>query len=389
MRPLWIIAAKEIHDNLRDTRSLLYSLLFGAVLLPALLLGPLIFQVNKHDVDAEHAEALPVAGAGHAPNLVRFLETRHLDAVEAETDYAARIRAGDLKLVLEIPPDFTDAFPAGEPAPLVIHYDSAGHDSKTLKNRLRSALEEYAARIQNLRYLARGLDERVFKPLDIAERDLADEDDRQIAIALMLPFLLFMAMIIGGFYLAVDITAGERERLSLEPLLALPVKRVTLVLGKYAATLVFLLASLTTALIVAFALFTFLSNEAFSNAYDLSARAFLIAGAIHLPAALMLGACLLFIAALARSTKEAQTLLSLAMLVPMLPFFVLQFMDIPRGLAAAATPVLGQYRIVEQVITGEAVPALYYGASIAGALAAALVFLRATVWLYSKESILQ
>lgn len=389
MNQLWIILTKEIRDNLRDKQSLFYALLFGPILIPMLLFGSLIQEANKQDIDFERPLELQVTGGEYAPNLLRYLKTRNIDAVAVNGDYTDRIRAGELNVVLEIPPDFGETFSAGEPAPLTVYYNSARSDTGSGQKRLKSALDAYNAQVRGLRYFARGIDESIFTPLSITERDLSPETSKITkTITFMLPVILLLPMLMGGLYLAVDITAGERERLSLEPLLSLPIKRSLLVLGKYGAILGFVLISMLIPMLVIYLSLWFLSNETITSTFDFSGRTFLIAAMLHFPVALMIASVLLFIAAFARSTKEAQALLGAVTMLPILPGIILGMIDVPRQLATMAVPLLGQYQILGSVITGESVPLLYYGASMAGALLLALVLLFGSIWLYSKESIL-
>lgn len=388
MSRFWTIVRKEIQDNLRDKRSVFFALLYGPLLLPALMIGPMIFTVHKHSIDFEQPQTIAVAGAEHAPNLLAFLKTQNLDTKTAPENYRERIRNNKLELVLEIPPAFSEAFVAGEPAPLVLHFHSGDDSSKNLHRRVKSALDGYHHRIRSLRFLARGVDESIFTPLSISERDLSRDGGSMEFMGLMLPFLLLFSMMMGGFYLAVDSTAGERERLSLEPLLGLPVRRATMVLGKYTAILAFVLTALVLPLVASFVLFGFIKDEAFNNAFDFSARTFLIAGAVHLPIAFLMTALLFTIAAVTRSTKEAQTHLGIAMLVPMLPFFALQFLNLPRDLHTMWVPMLSQYQIMERVVVGDSLPAAFYALSAASALLLTALLLIASIRLYSKESLL-
>lgn len=389
MNRFWAIVRKEIRDNLRDKRSLFFALLYGPLLLPALLIGPMIYTVQQNTIDFEQPRTIAVVGAEHAPNLLAFLQTRNIDTRTAPENYRERIRNNELELVLEIPPAFAEAFVAGEPAPLGLHFYSGNDSSRNLHRRVKSALDSYHQRIRSLRFMARGVDENIFTPLHISERDLSQDRGSMELMGRILPFLLLFSMMMGGFYLAIDSTAGERERLSLEPLLGLPVRRVTLVLGKYTAILVFVLTSLVLPLVASFVLFGFINDEAFNNAFDFSARTFLIAGVVHLPIAFLMTAMLFTIAAVTRSTKEAQTHLGIAMLVPMLPFFALQFLNLPRDLNTMWVPILSQYQIMERVVVGDSLPLTFYALSAAGTLLLTVLLVIVSIRLYSKESLLQ
>ena len=386
---LWVIVAKEVVDNLRDKRSLFFALIYGPVLMPLLMVGPLLININKHDLSMNEPKALMVHGLERAPNLADYLARHKLRAEPAPDDYLRALEQGQLDLVLQVPEEFGDQLQAGNPAGLIIHYDSARDASNQSQRQLESALQNYARQLRQLRYLARGLDPALFEPLAVRSQDLSDRPEQLKFIAHLIPFLLLLSMMMGGFYLAVDTTAGERDRQSLEPLLSLPLSRFTLVLGKYLALLCFVLLSLILPLISSFVLFSFGPPEAFGHSLNLGWSSFWVALMASLPLAFMLSAFLLAIAAFARDTKEAQTHLGVSMLLPMLPFFALQYMSVPRDATTMLVPVLSQFQIMELAVVGNPVPGHYLLNAALGALALILVFLAAALHLYKRESILQ
>lgn len=386
---LWVIVAKEVIDNLRDKRSLFFALIYGPVLMPLLMVGPLLINVNKHDLSVDQPKSVMVDGLERAPNLMDFLAEQKLRAESAPENYLRALKEGRLDLVLQVPDDFGDQLLAGQPADLLIHYDSARNASNQSRRQLEQVLEAYGRQLRQLRYLARGLDPALFEPLTIRSRDLSDRPEQLKFIAHLIPFLLLFSMMMGGFYLAVDTTAGERDRQSLEPLLSLPLSRFTLVLGKYLALLCFVLLALILPLMSSFALFSLLPAEAFGHSLNLGWSSFWVALMANLPLAFMLSAFLLAIAAFARDTKEAQTHLGMAMLFPMLPFFALQFMSVPRDATTMLVPVLGQFQIMELAVVGNPVPGLFLINAALGALALTLAFGATALYLYKRESLLQ
>ncbi|WP_439509348.1 ABC transporter permease [Marinimicrobium koreense] len=389
MKSFWVILLKEIRDNLRDRRSMFFTLLYGPLLLPALMIGPLVFNVNKFSVDTEQPLSVAVVGRERAPNLMAFLAEHNINTEATEEDFIEPLRRGELPLVMEIPEDYEPALRNARPAPVVIHYHSGGDDATQQRRRLRAVLDGYDSRLRSLRFLARGMDEQVFDPLHISERDVSTQVPGEAFMGLILPFMLLFSMMMGGFYLAVDTTAGERERLSLEPLLALPVPRWQLVLGKYVAILAFVLMSLILPLISGFVLFGLLDDGVFTSRYDFSASTFVAAAFLHLPVALLMTAFLFVIAAFARSTKEAQTQLGIAMLVPMLPFFLLQFLNIPEQSLTMAIPLLGQYQLMTQLVNGQSIVPVHWVLSSASCVALAVLLMSMAVRRYRHESILQ
>ena len=388
MSPVWTMVKKEVRDNLRDRRSLFFALLYGPLLLPLIMVGPMLYSIDRYSIDFGSPTEIAVDGSSHAPSLLQFLRRHNLDAVDAPQDYLEQLVAGELPAVLSIPASYAEHFSRGEPAPLSIYYASGEDESNKRRRQLKAVLEEYSGQIRALRFASRGIDSQVFKPLDISERDQSDTPRDLLFIAYMVPFLLMFSMLMGGYYLAVDTTAGERERASLEPLLSLPLQRHQIVLGKYTAILAFVGLALLLPLLSTFALFGLLPADLLDGNLQLGASTFSIALLSNIPTALLVGGFMMAVAAFTRNTKEAQTHLSFAMLLPIIPFFSLQFLSLPLNAASMLVPLLSQFQIMELAVFGDGVPLHYLALSAAGSLALALVFLTIAVRLYQRERIL-
>lgn len=388
MSPVWTLIRKEIRDNLRDRRSLFFALLYGPLLLPLMMLGPMLYNIDRHTIDFEAPTQIAVAGGARAPNLLQFLRQHNLDAVDASENYRAKLVDGELPVVLTIPDSYAENFSRGEPAPLVIHYASSEDESGNRRRQLRTVLEQYSSQIRALRFTSRGMDSRLFEPLAISERDQSDKPRDLLFIAYLVPFLLMFSMLMGGYYLAVDTTAGERERQSLEPLLSLPLRRHQIVLGKYCAILAFVGLAMLLPLISTFGLLSLLPADLLDRDLDVGFETFAIALLSNLSTALLISAFMMAIAAFTRNTKEAQTHLSFAMLMPIIPFFALQFLSVPLTASTMLIPLLSQFQIMGLAVFGNAVPPLYLALSATGSLALAALFLGMAVRLYQRERIL-
>lgn len=388
MSPLWILVSKEIRDNIRDRRSLFFALLYGPILLPLLMIGPMLYSINQHAIDHESPTEIAVQGMEHASSLVQFLHRHHLDAVAAPDDFAQALGAGELDVVLAIPENYADRFIQGRPAPLVIHYNSGEDSSTNLRRQLRSVLERYSGQVRAQRFMSRGIDSQTFEPLDISEQDLSDAPSDLLFIAYLVPFLLMFSMLMGGYYLAVDTTAGERERQSLEPLLSLPLKRYQIVLGKYLAILAFVTLAMVLPLMSSFLLFSFLPMDLFDYNLHFGPQTFAIALLSNIPTALLITGFIMAIAAFTRNAKEAQTHLSFAMFVPMAPFFALQFLSVPRDAFTMLVPLLSQFQLMEMAVFGHAIPPHYLLLSAGGSIALAAICLGTAIRLYQRERIL-
>ena len=383
-----IVMVKEVLDNLRDRQTLFYALLFGPVLLPLLLGGSLVASHRQVTIDFEQVTTLAVEGAELAPNLVAFLHANNVDAVPAPPDPARAVSLGDEPVVLSIDERYEEALRAGRPAPLTLHVDESDKGSSRAARRVTALIGVHERTLDALRLQHRGIDPALFDSVELVVDDVSNDGAGGQLLASLLPFLFIMSMVMGGFYLAIDTTAGERERRSLEPLLTLPLARRDIVLGKFGATLAFVALSVLLTAGSVWLLFRLFPTELFGGQVRFDGPTVARALALVSPLAPFIAALLVTVSAWTRSTKEAQTYLGLLMVIPMAPFFALQFLSIRASAASVALPMLGQYQLLERATLGEPIPILHVALSVGGTLAAAALLLVVAVRLYTRERVL-
>ncbi len=389
MRQILAVLRKEIIDNLRDRQTVFYALLFGPILMPVLIAGSLAASMNQVTIDYEEISELAVANSEAAPNLVQFLRKQNIDVVAPPKNFQAALRAGDLDLVLEVMPNYAENLRAGKPAPLTLHSNDANKDSTRFARRITSLIQYHGRVLSSLRLQVRGLDPSVFEAIQLIENDVSSEGPGGQILASLLPFLFIISMVMGGFYLAIDTTAGERDRHSLEPLLSLPIERWQLTLGKYAATMVFVgLSGLLTALGI-YVMFRFFPSHALTSIFRFDGYGISQAFALASPLIFFITSLLIAVSAFTRSTKEAQTYLGLLMVIPMAPFFILQFVTIKTATVLMAIPMLSQYKLLEKVARNDPIPTLHIVLSVSGTLLGAIVLLLVAIKLYQRDKILR
>ena len=388
MNKILTIMKKEISDNLRDRRSLFFAFVYGPILMPALMIGPVIFQANKHFQNYETPTHIHVYGEGRAPNLIKYLKGKNIDVQTVSENFEDKLVQGEVDIVLEISETYGERFIEGAPARVIVHYDKENNDSQRIFWKLRGDLEVYAQTIAAYRMMIRGLDQQLLRSIDIVENDLSKEDVKAGFIANITMFLAVFSMMMGGMYLAVDTTAGERERMSLEPLLSLAVTRFQVAMGKYLAILAFVFVSFLLPIISVAILTHFIPDDFFGNADIPTILTFIKITVIALPLCLLMTGFLMAISAFSKSTKEAQTQMGFAMLVPMTPFILAQFMNIKLDLFTSLMPILSQYLIAGKIVmdSGFALSSMLPGAAATLVLAAVLFGI--AVQLYRQDSIL-
>ncbi|MEM9533007.1 MAG: ABC transporter permease [Pseudomonadota bacterium] len=379
---------KEVQDNLRDRRTVL-SALGMAVLSPILFMGLMSFVLETTVSDATKSISLPVIGAEQAPNLIAFLAQNNIDVIEGPEDADAAVRDRVHGVVLEIPEDFGERLTSGAPAPLRLIYDSSRtKDSERGYRRVRDVLGGYNRLVGAMRLQARGVSPQVVNPIAINVSNVATPSARALAVLGVIPYFVIFSLFMGGFYLAIDTTAGEREQGSLEPLLAQPVARAALALGKLLATALFSAATLFLVLLAFSVAIGFVPLQKVGMSVEFGFGKVLALWVMLVPMSLLAAAFMTVVASFTKSFKEAQTYLTLVILIPTLPLMMVAFLAPEATAGTMAIPSLSQALIITGGIKGEWVAAPLVGISVATTLLVALILTFVAVWLYQREAIL-
>ena len=381
------VVRKEWLDFYRDRRTFLLSLLMAPLLYPLIFLGIGKLTEMRAETQLEKDLALPVVGMEHAPNLIALLRSYGIEAEKAPADIEDRIRAQQEDLALVIDKDFAEDWRNGKPAKVDIVTDTTRRNADVAVARVSKVIEGYGKAVGSLRLLVRGIDPGIAAPLNLGTRDLATaEAKRSSFMAVLLPLILTIFAFIGGAHLAMDTTAGERERQSLEPLLATPASRAALVGGKMlAAALLGMISMLL--ILVAFKLTATLATG-MAKQMDVS---FLAMGKLLLtlvPLVLIGTALITALAAGAKSMKEAQSHIMWLMLLPMLPAYALMAYPIKdTALWQYAVPFLSQNQLIQKITRGEAASMEQWGVYLACSLALGAVLWLLAVWRYKQEKL--
>lgn len=382
---LWIVMRKELRDLSRDRRTLALTLLLGPLLYPLLFLG--MGKLAESRVKSQIDKPLEIAtiGAEHAPNLVRFLASQGLNTVAAPDDLTTAIRDQKIDVALRISPGFAKDWQEGRPALVEIVKDSTRRSADIPSSRLEAALGGYSQQVGALRLLARGIDAQVARPLDIATQDMATaEAKRGLLLSVLLPLLLIITSFLGGAYLVMDTTAGERERQSLEPLLATPASRSAIVSGKITAACAVGMASLLLTLL-AFKLSAQLSTTGPGRQLNMGFLPMVQMLLIMTPMLFIGTSLLTFLSAATKSMKEAQSHMTWLMLLPMLPSYALMVYPLKSELWQFAVPFLAQNQMLLKIIRQESISAQMWGVYLAAGFGLAAVLWFAAVRRYHQE----
>lgn len=395
MRAIGAVFAKEVLENLRDRRVIFSAFFFGVLLAPALFALTTTLASNRITRDQDRPLQLPVAGGGQAPNLMRFLRENGaqiipvtLSATDKDGAAIEIVRAGRHELVLIIAPQYSEKLKAGDPAPLDLVVDTSNSSAASATERTRRLLDAYGRQIASLRLLVRGVSPEVVAPIDVRTVDVATPAGRSLLILGMMTYFCLMSMLVGGFYLAIDTTAGERERGSLEPLLALPVTRGQLIIGKMLATSAFMAVSLLLTLTSFGVALAFVPLEVLGMSANFGPTVILAIFCVMVTFVPLGAGLMTVVASFTRSNREAQTWLSFVLLIPLAPIMFAVINGTRPTAALMAIPSLSQHLLATALMRGDAITALHVVISTSTTLAAGALLIWIAVRLYRRETIL-
>lgn len=387
------VLRKELRDFLRDRRTLILTLLVGPLIYPLLMLGIGKLTELRAQTQLERPLEIPIVGAQRAPNLVAWLAGQGIRAQKAgpgnasieRVEAAIRNQSQDVGLVID--GDFGKDWQAGKPAKVTVVSDSTSRNAELAIARVRAALSAYAQNVGALRLLARGIDPGITRAVGVQSRDLATpEAKRGMLLAVLLPLLLVLWSFIGGAHISMDATAGERERQSLEPLLATPASRGAIVSGKMLASVLLGITSLVLTLL-SFKLSATLATG-MARSLDVSMPAIAQLLVVLLPLVLVGTALITFLSAGAKSMKEAQSHMTWLIFLPMLPSYALMAYPLKdQALWQYAVPFLSQNQMLVKITRGESASPAQWGLYLVCAFGLALLLWLGAVWRYRQEKL--
>jgi sodium transport system permease protein len=370
MKALTTVWLKELTDIVRDRRTLAIALLTGPLMIPVLILGMGKLISNRISTQLEKPLHVPVVGATNAPNLVAWLKGQNIVIEPAPADPDAAIRSQQEDVILRIDGKFGEQWRGSIPAVVEILHDSSRQDAQIPVERMQSLLDTYGQGVGALRLVARGIAPTTAQPLRVSDRDLATPEARKGAVLAFLPYMLILFSFLGGANLVLDATAGERERQSLEPLLATPARRTVIMSGKILAACTMAVISITLTLAAFKLSFQF---QQFGMKVDVTLLSTLRILAVLLPI-ILIGTCLLtLIAAGAKSVKEAQGYLQILVLLPMIPTVLLMVNPVKNQLWMLTVPFLAQNQMILRIVRGEAISSQEWAVYFAAGFAVGLV----------------
>jgi sodium transport system permease protein len=391
MRVTWIVFVKEFLENLRDRRTVLTALLLGPLFGPILFGAMLQFSIERGRSSVDETVTLGVINGEIAPNLMGFLRSRGVsinDLTGGEATARKQIASHTLTVILQVAEEYPDRLRQGLPAPLRLYSDSSRNGDQRYVARVRSLVAEYAQRIATSRLSLRGVDPLLLSPIAIQDIDVSTPAGRALLMLGMMSFFLILSLLTGGMYLAIDTTVGERERGTLEPLLATPVSRESLLYGKLLATCAYMLLSLIITTTALFVVLGRIDLEQFGMSANLGVGTALKVIGVTAPLIPLLAALMTLVAAFTRSAREAQAWLGVLQLVPTLPLVFASLLNLAASLPLMLLPSLSQHLLITQLLRAEQPSTVAVLVSVGVSVALGAIVVGAVARLYRRESLL-
>ncbi len=355
---------KELQETLRDRRTIVSMIVVPVLVMPMLIWGMSSITMRLTRKAQIERFSVMLLGAENAPTLAEILrKSPSLDIQPPDDDYAQRIEDKSLRAAIEFPPNFENRLAAGESDPgltVTIYFHEGEMRSGFAVSRIKDLLRDYHDRIVSQRLAARQIAPELLAPFATAERNVASP--QKVSGALLggiIPYIIVLLAFTGAMYPAIDLTAGEKERGTIETILASPVSRAALTAGKFFTVLTaslittaMSLASMTVAMHLSPSM-----SRGMASGEDFFKLAISFKGALAvicmvLPVAVMFSAVLLAIALLAKSYKEAQSYVSPLMIIVVLPAVTAMLPGVELDSRLALVPITNVVLVSKEILSG-------------------------------------
>ncbi|HTC61704.1 MAG TPA: ABC transporter permease [Candidatus Saccharimonadales bacterium] len=398
LRNIGIVYRKELIDSLRDRRTLVSMIVVPLLVMPLLTIGLGVLSIALFGVAMREVPQVMVLGGEDSPGVMAELrKTKDFQIVPAKPDYAEEISDKTIRAAVEIPGDFEAKLAAGESSTVKIYMYEGELKSGFGADRLQKFFRELRDRSIRENLQARNLPENLAHPFDILETNVAPPEKVGGAVlGGLVPYFIILLCLTGAMYPAMDLTAGEKERGTIETLLCSPVSRTHLVIGKF---LTVLTASIATAIlaITSMALSFGVGKQMLFNitkrASDpalqitITGKGLVSIFFVVLPLAVFFSAALLALSLFAKSFKEAQSYISPLMIVVVLPAIASLLPGVELTPTLALIPVLNTSLVSKEIIGGtfhwNLIALIFLSSSVYAGIAIAIA-----VKLFQREDVL-
>jgi len=357
-----IVFLKELREALRDKRTLSLLALF-TLMYPAMIGYLLTQSISRATKPERDGIEIAVVGAAKAPTLMSQLKQRNITVKEVgaldEPAITNLLQARKYPVVLRLSDKFTEDYAAMRPARVELWYDSADENGARRRD-VENVLEAYGANVASARLLAHGVSPATLAPIQVQRFDTGTNAARSAGLIGSLLGILFLPVFICGMSTAVDSTAGERERRSLEVLMAQPAHPWELVVGKWLTAGSLAIAGIALELALAHAILSWLPLEEIGMSWSLNWGQLALLVIATVPLCLFAAGLQVALAMNAKSFKEAQSVLSFVTLLPLAPGVIVSMLELKTASWMYLVPMLSNQTLLREMAKGGELGAMPY-----------------------------
>lgn len=391
MKEILTVLKKEIKDTLRDRRTLITAIIMPIVLMPLLMVGSFKIQESQQK-SAQNQEAIVAIENGDAaPELVNFLSKQDkIKISDAAGKAAENLKNGVIQSYLVIPNNYSGLMAAQQPVLLDVYQQSTNLKSAVAAQKVQTALTLYNDTLVAQKLTTAGLNPGVLRTIVANPKDTATEQEKGgFVLGFILPMFIVVFSIAGGMYVAIDVSAGEKERKTLEALLITPLSRFKIVTGKFLTVAATSITSVVLSIGSMYVAFKFWPPDIGLNAtFNLSLSTIALMIGMGVILSIMFAGFLLAVAIFAKSYKEAQNYITPFYLLAILPISLLSALpSFKPPLGLFLIPSLNAVFLFKESLVGQTVwphIILTVVSTVAGAVVAIVIATK----IFSKESIL-
>lgn len=388
MKPKFLVVfLKELRETLRDRRTLGLLALFTFMypLMLGYILNQQIVRATKPERDGVE---IAVIGARQAPTLIAQLKQKNITAKEVgpldEAGITALLQERKYPVVLRLSEKFTDNYAAMRPARIELWFDSAD-DSGPRRREVERVLDAYGSNVAGARLLAHGVSPATLQPIEVQRFDTGTNASRSALMIGSILGVLFLPAFVCGMSAAVDSTAGERERRSMEVLMAQPAHAWELVVGKWLMAASLGAIGVTLELALAHAILSWLPLEEIGMSWSLNWFDLALVCLASLPLSLFAAGLQIALAMNAKSFKEAQSLLSFVMIIPLAPGIIISMMELKTAEWMYMVPMLSNQTLLREMAKGGDIGPLPFVMTFACSALAAAIAVGFASWRMKSE----
>lgn len=359
-RQIAVVFRKELTDTLRDRRTLINSVLIPILITPLIFIGITLVAVVVVRSAVRTNPAVMILGEENAPDLAqRLRKNERITIVAPSDDYAQRINDRKLRAAVEFPPDF-DANLREHPdqtQTVKLYWFEGEVRSRDSMRRVEREIDTYSKDVVKQRLAGRQLSASLLEPFKFAQENVASaEKVTGNVLGFILPYFVIILCLTGAMHPAMDLTAGEKERGTMETIIASPVNRLELVIGKF--LLVLVVSAVSTILAIGTFVLSALGAARLLPMFDLnfviavSGKAAAAVFFLVLPLSVLFAAALMAVSLFARNFREAQTYIGPLMFVVILPAMGSFIPGVQLDTRFALVPILNISLAAKEVFGG-------------------------------------